>query len=114
MKYDLQMYQTPNGVTPYREWFLSLDGVTSRRIDANVFRMSLGNFGNCKPIESDSVKGVFERTLDFGPGYRIYYALDCGAIILLLIGGSKRTQRQDIAKALSYWQEYKKRKESKQ
>ena len=112
MNYDLQMYHTPSGTTPYQEWFLSLDSVTARRIDANVVRMSLGNFTNCKPIESNNVKGVFERVVDFGPGYRIYYAIDCGRIILLLVGGSKRTQRHDIAKALSYWHEYKNRKES--
>ena len=111
MVFDLKAYVTPSGSSPYDEWFSSLDAVTARRILQNVLRMAVGNFANCKPIESARVRGVFERVIDFGPGYRVYYGLDGATVVLLLVGGSKRTQRRDVAKALTYWQEYNNRKE---
>ena len=112
MNFDLRAYVTESGSSPYDEWFSSLDAVTARRILQNVLRMAVGNFANCKPIESAHVRGVFERVIDFGPGYRVYYGLDGATVVLLLVGGSKRTQRRDVEKALSYWQEYNNRKES--
>jgi len=112
MNFDLKAYVTQSGSSPYDEWFSSLDAVTARRVLQNVLRMAVGNFANCKPIESLQVRGVFERVMDFGPGYRVYYGLDGATVVLLLIGGTKRTQRRDIAKALSYWQDYNNRKES--
>lgn len=114
MSFNLKIYQASDGSSPYEEWFCGLDAQTARRVDANVSRMSFGNFSNCKPIVSDAVKGVFERTMDFGPGYRVYYGLDGSTVVVLLVGGSKRTQRRDIAKALSFWQDYNSRKVQQQ
>jgi putative addiction module killer protein len=54
--------------------------------------------------------GVLEARLDFGPGYRIYFALDGPRMILLLLGGDKSTQSNDIRDAKSHWQDYKERK----
>ena len=53
--------------------------------------------------------GVFELRIDAGPGYRVYYAHDDGAVILLLCGGDKSTQRRDIERAHAYWKDYKAR-----
>jgi len=57
--------------------------------------MQLGNFGDAKPVGA----GVFELRFDFGPGYRVYYTERNGEIVILLAGGDKSTQNQDIEKA---------------
>ena len=67
-------------------------------------RLELGNFGDCKPVG----EGVLELRLDFGPGYRVYFAEDGPIIVLLLIGGDKNTQTKDIKTAKAYWQEHRK------
>jgi putative addiction module killer protein len=53
---------------------------------------------------------VWELRIDFGPGYRVYYAQESGTIVLLLSGGSKRTQSADIEDAVEYWRDYQRRK----
>jgi putative addiction module killer protein len=50
---------------------------------------------------------VFEYKIDFGPGYRVYFGQDKNVLIILLTGGTKKTQRKDIEKAKTFWQEYK-------
>ena len=52
----------------------------------------------------DSIRG---KTLDYGPGYRVYYGQVGDTMVVLLIGGDKRTQTDDIKKAKEYWKEYK-------
>ncbi len=51
-----------------------------------------------------------ELRLDFGPGYRIYFAKDGATLIILLGGGTKRRQQTDIEAAQKLWHEYKQRK----
>jgi len=68
--------------------------------------MEQGNFSNVKPIGS----GVSENSIDFGPGYRIYFAKEGEQIIILLGGGSKKQQQRDISLAIERWQDYKRRK----
>lgn len=99
-----------NGSCPYMEWYERLDDHTAMRIHKAVSRMESGNFSGCKPIKDNDVKGVFEKTMDFGPGWRVYYGLDGKTIVLLLVGGNKQTQGRDIAAALGYWKDYKARK----
>jgi putative addiction module killer protein len=53
--------------------------------------------------------GVYELKIDYGPGYRVYYALDGKAVVLLLLGGDKSTQEKDIVQAKTYWTDYKRR-----
>ena len=50
--------------------------------------------------------GVFELRIDYGPGYRIYFGKEDSAIVVLLIGGNKRSQSRDIQKAKLYWSDY--------
>jgi len=66
------------------------------RIDVRIRRLSLGNPGDVKPIGS----GVSELRIDYGPGYRVYFAQRGPMLIILLAGGDKRTQERDIKKAL--------------
>lgn len=86
-------YVTESNQDPYQEW---LDGLRDRSarvaIQRRVDRLVLGNFGDHKACRD----GVWELRIDFGPGYRIYYARSGKEIVLLLCGGSKRTQTSDI------------------
>ena len=65
------------------------------RIVARVRRMELGNPGDAKSVG----KSVMEMRIAYGPGYRVYYAHRGTAIVILLCGGDKRTQQQDIKRA---------------
>ena len=67
-----------------------------------ISRLAAGAFGDCKPIS----QGVWELRIDHGPGYRVYYAIVDKRLILLLVGGDKHSQAQDIAKALKCWKEF--------
>jgi len=60
-----------------------------------------GNFGEHRFLRD----GVWELKIDVGPGYRVYYAKD-GKTVILLSAGSKRTQRQDIDRAVEYWNDH--------
>ena len=90
----------------FAEWFSGLDAAPAARIDRYVRRMEFGNFGDSRSVG----KGVRELRIGFGPGYRVYYGIDEGRIILLLGGGTKRGQSRDIGQAIDRWAMYKKRK----
>ena len=94
------------GRSPFAEWFNELDSVTAARVYRCVRRLEAGNFGAAKSLRD----GVFELRLDFGPGYRVYYAREGKTIIILLGGGSKRRQDADIAAAVERWKRYKQTK----
>ena len=80
----------------FDDWLLQLKDLKGRaRIAARINSAALGNFGDCKPVGD----GISEMRIDFGPGYRVYYTRRRQVVYLLLIGGDKGTQRQDIAKA---------------
>ncbi len=77
----------------YEKWFDSLrDRQARARIDIRVRRLSLGNPGDVKPVG----EGVSELRIDYGPGYRVYFVQRAAVLIVLLAGGDKRTQDQDI------------------
>jgi putative addiction module killer protein len=71
------------------------DSRAKARIAARIERMALGNRGDAKTV----AKGVTEMRIDYGPGYRVYYMRRGAAIVILLCGGDKRTQRRDIKRA---------------
>jgi putative addiction module killer protein len=56
--------------------------------------------------------GVYERVIDFGPSYRIYFGKDGDKVVILLAGGTKKDQQSDIKEATERWQDYKQRKKS--
>ena len=58
--------------------------------------METGNPGDVRPVGG----GVSEMRIDYGPGYRVYFARRGVTLVILLAGGDKRTQQQDIAMAL--------------
>jgi len=102
-------YKTISGKLPFSEWRNNLsDDDTKATIDARVARMRGGNFGCSAPIGD----GASENKIDFGPGFRIYYAI-AGDKILLLCGGDKSTQEADIRTAKENWRDYKQREKER-
>jgi putative addiction module killer protein len=69
---------------------------------ARLNRVRLGNLGDCQSVGG----GVHELRIDFGPGYRVYYGRQGLLVVVLLCGGTKRTQARDIVTAQAYWKEY--------
>ncbi len=81
----------------YLEWINSLRDRTGRaRIQVRVDRLVHGNPGSHRNL----TEGVSELKIDYGPGYRVYYTERGGEIIILLAGGDKSTQTQDIKAAI--------------
>lgn len=101
-QWELRKYATKTGTCPFDEWFETLDATTQTRIDVRLDRVSLGNFGDCKSIG----QGVYELRFFFGAGYRVYYGLVGTQIVLLLVGGSKKSQNRDIKMAHKLWADY--------
>ena len=103
----LKIYDTAEVTRPYSEWLTKLRDVSAvARIRARIDRIEEGNLGQYKALGT----GLFELKFDFGPGYRIYFAVDGDVVILLLSGGDKGSQRRDIEKARKYWTDYLMRK----
>ena len=73
------------------------------QIQRRVDRLEIGNFGDYRPVG----EGVSELRLDFGPGHRIYFGEADNTTVILLCAGDKSSQTRDIARAKTYWQEYK-------
>jgi putative addiction module killer protein len=102
----LLRYVTETGHEVVTEWLASLNDRQARaRIDMRFFRLAAGNHGDCKPLRD----GVWEMRIDWGPGYRVYYAKVGEAVVLLLCGGDKRKQDADIERAAQYLADFKRR-----
>lgn len=102
----IKEYIDADGHSRYAKWFQSLDVRAAAKAATALVRMEQGNFSNVKGVGS----GIFECRMDFGPGYRIYFGKDGDEWVILLGGGTKRGQQNDIEIARKLWQEYKKRK----
>ena len=80
----------------FANWLRKLRDEQARaRIQIRIRRLSLGNFGDVKPVG----EGVSELRIDYGPGYRVYFHQIGNLLVLLLVGGTKKTQEADIIKA---------------
>jgi putative addiction module killer protein len=101
--YQLRHYVDPQGNDLFVEWLDQLrDKQAQARIAARLIRLHNGNFGDCKPVGS----GVWELRVDWGSGYRVYYAIENKQLILLCDDGDKRQQSQDIERAIARWNEW--------
>ena len=99
-------YTSEDGHGLYRDWFDNLGVNAALKVQTAVERMALGNLSLVKALKG----GLFERWIDYGPGYRIYYGRDGHDSIVLLNGGTKERQAEDIRRAQTLWDEYKRRK----
>lgn len=105
---EVRDYLTPEGRTPFAEWFGRLrDKRAQTFVARRLTRLEAGLFGDCEPVG----EGVLELRIDYGPGYRVYFGRHGTAVVLLLCGGDKRRQNDDIKRAKGYWQEFKSRKD---
>lgn len=103
-------YETTEGKEPYKEWFEELCDERARaKIRVRIRRASLGNFGHCRILGD----GVSELKVDYGPGYRVYFGVAGNKLIVLLCGGDKRTQTEDIEQAKFLWKCYRSRSDGK-
>lgn len=103
---EVRRYQIADGEAPVTVWLDSLRDRSGRaRIVARLDRLQVGLFGDWKSVGDV----VCELRMDFGPGYRVYYARQDDVIVLLLCGGNKSTQAKDIETAHGYWKDFKAR-----
>jgi len=95
-----------NARSPYADWFDRLNAQAAAKVATALTRLTAGNFSNVKGVGF----GVFEYRIDFGPGYRVYFGKDGERLVILLGGGTKKLQPQDISAATANWLDYKRRK----
>ena len=100
-------YLDPTGKSVFAAWFDRLDPQSAAKVTVALQRLRQGNLSNMKAGVGG---GVLEYRIDFGPGYRPYFGRDGEQIVVLLAGGTKRRQQQDIEAAQARWAEYRRRK----
>lgn len=102
----VETYVTRDGKDVFQEW---LDRLTDQRakilVDKTIAKIRLGNLGRHKSVG----EGVQEIVLDYGPGYRLYFAEHGRSLIILLCGGTKKRQQAAIEQARQYWQDWQER-----
>jgi len=104
---EIRHYVNPVGKDVFDDWLTELaDARAQAKIATRINRLAVGNFGDCKSLR----QGLCELRVDWGPGYRVYYAMIGKACVLLLCGGDKRKQAADIERALEYLRDYKERR----
>lgn len=100
---EILEYHTEAGRNPFQKWLHKLKDRQARaKIRVRLNRIRLGNFGDCKGVGH----GVSELRIQHGPGYRVYFGRKGDTIVILLYGGHKKTQSQDITLAQEYWNDY--------
>jgi len=103
---EIRHYVSRAGKDVFDGWLSQLDDARAQaKIASRINRLAAGNFGDCRPLR----QGVRELRIDWGPGYRVYYAMLGRVCVLLLCGGDKRKQSSDIDRALDYLKDYKER-----
>ena len=102
----LREYLDAEGRSAHAKWFDSLNAMAAGRVAAALYQLAAGNFSKVRGIGA----GVFERKIDFGPGYRIYFGKDGDTLVILLGGSSKQRQQEAITAAKARWDDYRRRK----
>ena len=103
---EIIVFADGKGREPFSDWLKNLRDMQGRqRIFSRLRRLEQGNYGDCRALQD----GVYELRLFFGPGYRVYFGEDGGNIVVLLCGGDKDSQEQDIKATKAFWKEYRNR-----
>jgi len=103
---EIREYLDLGGHSPFAAWSDRLNGEAAAKVAAALARIQQGNFSNARGVGA----GVYEYRINFGPGYRIYFGKDGDRLVILVAGGAKKHQQEDIKTALVRWQDYNKRK----
>jgi len=98
----------PNVISKTDGFLAWIDGLKDQkgraRVLTRIVAAEAGNFGDCGPIGD----GVSEMRIHYGPGYRVYFAQEGINVYLLIAGGDKSSQKQDIKQAKALWNDLKK------
>ncbi len=103
---EILEYLDSEARSPFAIWFEGLNAPAAAKVAAALYQLAAGNRSNVKGVGS----GVFERKIDFGPGYRVYFGRDGQSVIVLLGGSSKQRQQQAVGAAKERWAQYRRRK----
>ena len=108
--FGIEFYAVAN-FAPFTDWLDRLPDLQARaRIRARIDRLEAGNPGRYEDLNG----GLRELKIGWGPGYRVYWSQTGRTVVLLLCGGDKRTQTQDIETARKYLADYTRRKDENQ
>ena len=102
----VEEFITEQDVSPFRRWFDGLDQQAAAWVTIAIDRLGEGNTSNAKALG----EGVAELRINRGSGYRVYFGWDGKVLVILLGGGTKKRQQNDIQAALRHWRSYKARK----
>jgi putative addiction module killer protein len=108
---EVQEYIDESGQSPFGKWFIRLtrrNVQAAAKITAVLEKIAIGNISKVKSVG----EGVLEYKLDWGPGYRVYFGRDGEKLVILLGGGTKKTQAADIKTAKRCWSDYQRRKKT--
>lgn len=101
-------YVREDGSVPFARWFHQLSPHAAARVATAIARLEMGNTSSLKWLG-----GIGEYRINWGPGYRLYLGKDGDKVIVLLGGGTKQRQNNDISRAKILWDEYTSRKAAK-
>ncbi|WP_445011272.1 type II toxin-antitoxin system RelE/ParE family toxin [Vreelandella stevensii] len=105
---ELTHYLTADGHDPFQTWVNAVkakDRMAAMRVLTRLNRLAAGNPGDIKAVG----EGVMELRIDYGPGYRVYYAKVGKRIVMLLVGGTKKRQQADIEQAKAFLADHRRR-----
>ena len=103
---DVREYIDTAGRSPFTKWMRALNVQAAAKVATALERIAEGNLSNVKTVGN----GVLEYKVDFGPSYRIYFGRDGDRLVILLAGGMKKRQQEDIRRAKANWEDYRNRK----
>ena len=103
---EIGEYVDARGRRAVSRWFDRLNARAAARVTVTLTRLEQGNLSNVESVGA----GIHECRIDFGPGCGIYFGRDGETLVILLCGGTKKKQQNDIDLAKAPWREYGQRK----
>jgi putative addiction module killer protein len=99
---EIIVYTTEDGKKPFQKWFDGIDRHARPKVQTAILRLAEGNTSNLKSVGG----GVHEIRIHYGAGFRVYLGKEGETLVILLHGGTKKRQSDDIAKAKELWRQY--------